>query len=110
VSPASAGRRLPDPRLPVRPHYLLRARAVWAIPLGLASVVAAVMTTLRPHPGTLATALGLLFWIAIGSVIVKWYDRRRLYRLHPGLLAAGNHGPFGKGKNNHPGRSLPRRP
>ena len=54
--------------------------------------------------------VGLLFWIAIGSVIVTWCDRRRLYRLHPGLLAAGNHGPFGKGKNNHPGRSLPRRP
>ncbi len=37
--------------------------------------------------GTLAAALGLLFWLALGTVIVKWYDRRHLYRLRPDLLA-----------------------
>jgi YhgE/Pip-like protein len=37
--------------------------------------------------GTLAAALGLVFWLAIGTAIVKWYDRKRLYRLHPDLLA-----------------------
>ena len=37
--------------------------------------------------GTLAAALGLLFWLVIGTAIVKWYDHRRLYRLHPDLLA-----------------------
>jgi YhgE/Pip-like protein len=37
--------------------------------------------------GTLAAGLGLLFWLAIGTVIVKWYDRKRLYRLQPDILA-----------------------
>jgi hypothetical protein len=37
--------------------------------------------------GTLAAALGLLFWLALGTAVVKWYDRKHLYRLQPGLLA-----------------------
>jgi YhgE/Pip-like protein len=45
-SSAPARRRTPDPRLPVRARDLLRVRAIWVIPLVLASVVVAVMTTL----------------------------------------------------------------
>src|SRR5260370_39135819 len=45
-SPATVRRQTPDPRLPVRARQLLRVRAVWAIPLVLASVVVAVMTAL----------------------------------------------------------------
>jgi YhgE/Pip-like protein len=37
--------------------------------------------------GTVAAGLGLLFWLAVGSAIVKWYDRKGLYRLHPDILA-----------------------
>ncbi len=37
--------------------------------------------------GSIAAALGLLFWLVFGSVIVRWYDRKRLYRLEPDLLA-----------------------
>jgi YhgE/Pip-like protein len=37
--------------------------------------------------GTLAAALGLLFWLVLGTAIVKWYDRKHLYRLQPDLLA-----------------------
>jgi type IV secretory pathway TrbD component len=37
--------------------------------------------------GTLAAALGLVFWLAFGTAIVKWYDRKHLYRLQPDLLA-----------------------
>ena len=37
--------------------------------------------------GTLAAALGLLFWLALGTTIVKWYDRKRFYRLDPDLVA-----------------------
>ena len=37
--------------------------------------------------GTLAAALGLLLWLAIGTATVKWYDRKHLYRLQPDLLA-----------------------
>jgi hypothetical protein len=40
--------------------------------------------------GTLAAALGLLFWLVIGAAILKWYDRKRFYRLHPDLLVHVN--------------------
>jgi YhgE/Pip-like protein len=37
--------------------------------------------------GTLAAGLGLLFWLALGTAIVRWYDRKHLYRLDPEILA-----------------------
>ena len=37
--------------------------------------------------GSVAAALGLLFWLILGTIVVKWYDRKRLYRLQPELLA-----------------------
>lgn len=37
--------------------------------------------------GVLATAVGLVFWLVAGTVIVKWYDRRRFCRMHPDVLA-----------------------
>jgi uncharacterized phage infection (PIP) family protein YhgE len=40
--------------------------------------------------GTLAAGLGLLFWLVMGTAIVRWYDRKRLYRLQPDVLAHVN--------------------
>lgn len=40
--------------------------------------------------GTLTAGLGLLLWLLLGAVVVRWYDRRRLYRIHPDLLAHVN--------------------
>jgi len=37
--------------------------------------------------GTLAAGLGLIFWLVVGTVIVRWYDRKHLYRIRPELLA-----------------------
>lgn len=37
--------------------------------------------------GTLAAGIGLIFWLAVGAAVVRWYDRRRLYRVHPDVLA-----------------------
>jgi hypothetical protein len=34
-----------------------------------------------------AAAAGLLFWLVLGTVVVRWYDRKGLYRLSPDLLA-----------------------
>lgn len=36
--------------------------------------------------GTLAAGLGLIFWLVVGAAIVRWYDRKGLYRLHPDAL------------------------
>jgi YhgE/Pip-like protein len=33
-----------------------------------------------------ATATGLVFWVVLGLVVTRWYDRRRLYRMPPELL------------------------
>jgi hypothetical protein len=40
--------------------------------------------------GTLAAGLGLLFWLALGTAIVGWYDHKHFYRLHPETLAYVN--------------------
>jgi uncharacterized phage infection (PIP) family protein YhgE len=37
--------------------------------------------------GTVAAAAGLVFWLVLGTVVVRWYDRKHLYRLQPDLLA-----------------------
>lgn len=37
--------------------------------------------------GTVAAALGLVFWLVMGTAIVTWYDRRRFYRIDPEVLA-----------------------
>ena len=37
--------------------------------------------------GLIAASAGLLFWLALGTTVVKWYDRKGLYRLQPDLLA-----------------------
>ena len=36
--------------------------------------------------GLVATGLGLVFWLVLGTLITIWYDRRGLYRIEPGLL------------------------
>ena len=36
--------------------------------------------------GTVAAGAGLVIWLVLGAVVVTWYDRRRLYRLHPDAL------------------------
>lgn len=37
--------------------------------------------------GILAASLGLLLWLIMGIAVVRWYDRKRFYRLQPELLA-----------------------
>ncbi len=37
--------------------------------------------------GLITATAGLIFWLALGTVIVKWYDRKGFHRIHPDLLA-----------------------
>ena len=37
--------------------------------------------------GLLTASLGLVFWLAAGAAIVRWYDHRRLYRINPDAFA-----------------------
>ena len=34
-----------------------------------------------------AAALGLAFWLILGAVVVRWYDRKGFNRMDPELLA-----------------------
>jgi YhgE/Pip-like protein len=34
-----------------------------------------------------ATALGLVFWVLLGALVTIWYDRKKLYRMPPELMA-----------------------
>ncbi|HTU37122.1 MAG TPA: DUF3533 domain-containing protein [Acidimicrobiales bacterium] len=36
--------------------------------------------------GVVAAGLGLVFWLVLGTAVVRWYDRRGLERLSPELL------------------------
>lgn len=37
--------------------------------------------------GFVMTTVGLILWLVLGALITNWYDRRKLYRMHPELLA-----------------------
>lgn len=37
--------------------------------------------------GFIAASVGLLIWLALGTTVVRWYDRKGLHRLRPDLLA-----------------------
>jgi YhgE/Pip-like protein len=37
--------------------------------------------------GTVAAASGLVFWLVVGAIVVRLYDRKGLYRLRPEALA-----------------------
>ncbi|MCK9901874.1 hypothetical protein CC117_17805 [Parafrankia colletiae] len=37
--------------------------------------------------GVVGAAIGLLCWVVVGALIVRWYDRRAMHRLTPELLA-----------------------
>jgi hypothetical protein len=36
--------------------------------------------------GVVAAGLGLVFWLVLGTAVVRWYDRRGFERLSPELL------------------------
>jgi YhgE/Pip-like protein len=69
--------------------------------------------------GTIEAAGGLVFWLALGVVVVTWYDRKGLYRVQPDLLAYVNKSiagykagqaaaaPSGTGPQQQPGEGPP---
>lgn len=69
----------------------------------LQPALAAASRQIGRHLATLAAALGLLFWLALGTATVKWYDRKNLYRLHPDLLAHVSH----SGQDYETGQATP---
>jgi YhgE/Pip-like protein len=50
------------------------------------------------------TSIGLVFWLAVGTLAVRWYDRRGLDRMQPELMAYVNRAVRAY-SDEHPGRS-----
>jgi len=88
---ASAGGTVPVEALPGFLHALSYVEPLRQVLAGTRSIMyfgsqgAAGLTR-----GTVAASAGLLLWLATGTATVKWYDHRRLYRLHPDVLAHVN--------------------
>jgi YhgE/Pip-like protein len=88
---ASAGGTVPVEALPGFLHTLSYAEPLRQVLAGTRSIMyfnaqgAAGLTR-----GTVAASAGLLLWLVTGTVVIKWYDHRRLYRLHPDVLAHVN--------------------
>ncbi len=50
------------------------------------------------------TSIGLVFWLVVGTVAVRWYDRRGLDRMHPEVMAYVNRAVRAYTDGEHPGR------
>src|SRR5262249_61391636 len=37
--------------------------------------------------GIITATAGLIFWLALGATVVKWYDHKGFHRIQPDLLA-----------------------
>jgi YhgE/Pip-like protein len=85
---ASAGGTVPIEALPGFLHLLSYAEPLRQVLAGTRSILyfdaQGVAGLTR---GTVAAAAGLLFWLVLGAVVVRWYDRKGLYRLQPEILA-----------------------
>jgi YhgE/Pip-like protein len=89
---ASAGGTVPVEALPGPLHLLSYLEPLRQILSGTRSIMYfGARADAGLARGTLDAALGLLVWLIVGTVVVKWYDRKRLYRLHPDLLAHASH-------------------
>jgi YhgE/Pip-like protein len=88
---ASAGGTVPVEALPGFLHALSYAEPLRQVLAGTRSILyfdaQGVAGLTR---GTVAAAAGLLFWLVLGTIVVRWYDRKRLYRLHPDVMAQVN--------------------
>jgi ABC-type polysaccharide/polyol phosphate export permease len=88
---ASAGGTVPVEALPSFLHLLSYAEPLRQVLEGTRSILyfnaQGVAGLTR---GTVAASAGLLFWLVVGAVVVRWYDRKGLYRLQPEVLAHVN--------------------
>jgi YhgE/Pip-like protein len=85
---ASAGATVPIEALPGVLHWLSYVEPLRQVVAGTRSILFfGAQGTAGLTRGTVAAASGLLFWLVLGTVVVKWYDRKHLYRIPPDLLA-----------------------
>jgi YhgE/Pip-like protein len=88
---ASAGGTVPVEALPGGLRWLSNIEPLRQVLAGIRSILYfGAQWDAGLTRGVLAASLGLLFWLAIGTAVVRWYDSKGLYRLQPELLAHVN--------------------
>jgi hypothetical protein len=84
---ASAGGTVPIEALPGSLHLLSYVEPLRQVLAGVRSVMYfGAQGVAGLTRGTVAAAAGLLFWLVLGTAVVRWYDRKHLYRLQPDVL------------------------
>jgi Protein of unknown function (DUF3533) len=85
---ASAGGTVPVQALPTFLRLLSNVEPLRQILVGIRSILYfEAQADAGLARGTLLAGVGLVFWLVLGAAIVRWYDRRGLYRLNPDVLA-----------------------
>jgi YhgE/Pip-like protein len=85
---ASAGGTVPVEALPPFLHALSYIEPLRQILAGTRSIMYfGAQGVAGLTRGTVAATAGLLFWLVLGTVVVRWYDRKHFYRLQPDILA-----------------------
>ena len=85
---ASAGGIVPVEALPAFLRWLSQVEPLRQILVGTRAILYfGAQANAGLTRGASAAGLGLLFWLVAGVLMVRWYDRRRLHRMDPELLA-----------------------
>jgi YhgE/Pip-like protein len=85
---ASAGGTVPLEALPTVLRLLSYVEPLRQVLAGTRSILYfGAQGTAGLTRGMVAAAAGLVFWLVIGTIIVRWYDRRRFYRIDPDIIA-----------------------
>jgi YhgE/Pip-like protein len=85
---ASAGGTVPVQALPAFLRVLSNVEPLRQILDGIRSILYfGAQADAGLARGTLLAGVGLVFWVVLGAAIVRWYDRKGLYRLNPDVLA-----------------------
>jgi Protein of unknown function (DUF3533) len=85
---ASAGGTVPIQALPAFPRLLSYFEPLRQVLAGTRSILYfGAQAGAGLARGTVFAAVGLIFWLALGSAVARWYDRRRFYRIDPDVIA-----------------------
>jgi YhgE/Pip-like protein len=85
---ATAGATVPLQALPGVLEWLAQVEPLHQILAGTRSVLYYnAMADAGLSRAVVAAALGLVFWLVLGTVVVRWYDHRGFNRINPEILA-----------------------
>jgi YhgE/Pip-like protein len=85
---ASAGGTVPIEALPAGLHLLSYVEPLRQVLAGTRSIMYfGAQGVAGLTRGTVAASAGLVLWLVLGAVVVRWYDRKGLYRIQPEVLA-----------------------